>query len=244
MPISNIFGTLYEQWRNWAGEGYELLLNQLLSKADSESTCLVWRKMWKTEDELQFITLMAEVRGLKATVAKVNQQYKPMSKTADVKPLTSSFVLKPKILIPPQTGSKAMHYGRRLLPKLVMKRSQRKEKLHWWCALCKLWNITHTTDKHVSKGNHTWWESLPSCQGFLEKAFALPVPSLLADCSLVALHLAPCLSHACPSQCPNLSQIPITDTTRKNRRKRIPAYPCRLMIYSCIMLNMQWVNMT
>ena len=44
--------------------------------------------MWKTKEELQVITLTAEVRGLKATVAKFNQQDKPPVKMNDVKPLT------------------------------------------------------------------------------------------------------------------------------------------------------------
>jgi len=35
----------------------------------------------------------------------------------------------------------------------------------------------------------------------------------------------------------NMTQMPIADTTRNNIRKIIPAYPCRLLIYSWIILN-------
>ena len=39
--FQRMFGAFYEQWRNRAGKGYELTLNQLLAKADSEYTHLI-----------------------------------------------------------------------------------------------------------------------------------------------------------------------------------------------------------
>ena len=72
-----MFGAFYEQLRNQSGKGFELSLNQLFTKANSEYTHLICRNQWKSEEESQVMALMAEVRGLRAIFAKFNNHRLP-----------------------------------------------------------------------------------------------------------------------------------------------------------------------
>ena len=92
-----MFGVFYEQWRNRAGEGFELTLNQLLTKADSEYTRLVCRNQWKTMEDSQIIALTAEIKGLQATVAKFQcKPFDPKSRVPEATKTCSS-APKPKV---------------------------------------------------------------------------------------------------------------------------------------------------
>ena len=118
-----MFGVFYEQWRNRAGEGFELMLNQLLAIANSEYTHLVRRNQWKTMDDLQIIALMAEIKGLQATVAKF--QCKPF----DPKSRVPEAMKKPAPLPPnPKLPDKIMHW-KRTPPKPGDEKKLQKDKL-------------------------------------------------------------------------------------------------------------------
>jgi len=156
-----MFGAFYEQWRNRAGEGYELTLNQLLTKADSKYTHLVHRNQWKTVEDLQIITLMAEIKGLQATVAKF--QRKPI----DPKSRAPEATKKPAHPPPnPKLPDKIMHW-KRTPPKPGDEKKSQKDKsgkMRWWCETCNLWNLTHMTEKHKAKNPLAFLPGASLCQ--------------------------------------------------------------------------------
>jgi len=142
-----MFGACYEQWQNWAGEGFELTLNQHLTKANSEYTHLVHLNQWKTKEDLQIIALTVEVKGLHAMVAKFN------CKPFEPKPKAPEALRKPAPTPTPKLPNKAMHW-KQTPPKPGDEKKSQKDKsgkMRWWCESCNLWNLMHMTDKHKAK---------------------------------------------------------------------------------------------
>ena len=175
-----MFGACYEQWQNWAGEGFELTLNQHLTKANSEYTHLVHLNQWKTKEDLQIIALTVEVKGLHAMVAKfncnhLNQNLKLLKPWGNLLQLQlQSCPTRPCI-------------GSRLLPNLEMRRNHKRTSLAkhdggvrhaTFRTSCTWW--TNTKPKiqlwtYLGQASIKWW-------GIFSKAFVLPVPSHPADC--------------------------------------------------------------
>jgi len=117
----------------------ELVLNQLLAKADSEYTRIVHQNQWKTEEDSQIIALTVEVKGLQAMVAKFN--YKPF----ELKPKAHEAPKKPAPTPTLKLPDKAMHW-KQTPPKPGDEKKLHKDKsgkMQWWCETCNLWNLMH-----------------------------------------------------------------------------------------------------
>ena len=98
------------------------------------------------------------------------------------------------------------------------------------------------TQSQEPTGVLTWSKSLSSAGGFLAKLLCclfLPILLIVMPCiSFLVFMLAP---HWYPT---DASRTQINDTMGRKLRNPIMAYPCKLLITSCIMLNMQWIQLT
>ena len=98
------------------------------------------------------------------------------------------------------------------------------------------------TQSQEPTGILTWSKSLSSAGGFLAKLLCclfLPILLIVMPCiSFLVFMLAP---HWYPT---DASRTQINDTMGRKLRNPIMAYPCKLLITSCIMLNMQWIQLT